>query len=850
MPWRVGRELRHLYHAAHALLERSRTPWRPICLIAKPIHSTRAPWQPAVALKLKHSHTAVQAEGAVEDLQLTPSYDLDVESVLLRWKRPREVEAVDPEIQPPPHILAILDNVFKQYRTRLPTLEELRSSPDTAELVTYLRSQHRPPALVHHFLDVREPRHALWIIRIAVQSGYSFSPKFYGHVSEKLADMHKWRLITGLTDVARADLGYTTTGLLNWRLQALMESQHHFPLQDVLDLYAREHVRVSRLTYHLLIAMHLRNHDLTTALAVVRAMESAGIRVSPRTWAVILLNHRSLGLSPSAKAQALSALRTADGQTATTILNSLVQLLLDAHDMTGAIDVLSMASVPNAGHLSDHGVGTTQPGDAKSDSALSSPRSGLINVTTYNILLNYLARQGDLARSLQTLEQMDGAAILPDDATAAALVRLYYATDSPNDALHVVADALRNYPTAAALLLDLGFTASMPAKHPTYPNTAAPTIGLFNSLITGILRSSGLAALNTVLRIMRIVKVDANAATLAILMSHLNRREKSRPREMIRAVRALMSIGLPPTTRHLHVLMAALLREERAISRPRGWTMGPVAEQTSLRPFAAGNCFEPAAGVVFPRRLRYRSLMRPILQSLTDRGVRSDRVTFAMRIKHDAVVKCDLEMALSTFKAMVAAGIQPNEYHYGALIEGHAAVGDMRGAMDIMCKAAEAGARINVKTHTMIIAGFARLGQPTQAVEAFRRMVGEGIRPDVPAIDALVSAFFRAKAYRVARRALLQLWPQVAPMSDELEKASLRQLAIAFRALHGANSKVPERLSSQEQRMLRWKIRDILRRWKSAEGYSRDKGERAHRPARHRHVSLARTPEYTRARRC
>ncbi|KAI0660403.1 hypothetical protein C8Q70DRAFT_1044398 [Cubamyces menziesii] len=843
MPWRVGRDLRHLYHAAHATLERSRTLLRPICLIAKPIHSTRAPWRPAVALKLKHSHTAVQSEETVEDLQLTPLHDLDVESVLLRWKRPKEVETVDPDTQPPPHILAVLEDVFKRYRTRLPTLEELRSSPATAELVTYLRIPHRPPALAQHFLNAREPRRALWIIRIAVQGGYSFSPKFYGRISEKLADMHKWRLIPGLTDVAREDLGYTTTGLLNWRLQALMESQHHFPLQDVLDLYAREHVRVSRLTYHLLIAMHLRNHDLTTALAVVRAMESAGLTVSPRTWAVILLNHRSLGLSPSAKAQALNALQTADAQTATTILNSLVQLLLDAHDMTGAIDVLSMASVPSAGHLSDHGVGTTQLDGANSDHALSSPRGVLINITTYNILLNYLARQGDLSRSLQTLEQMDGAAIVPNDATAAALVRLYYATDSPNDALHIVADALRKFPAAADLLPDLGFTASMPAKHPIYPNTAIPTVGLFNSLITGILRYSGLAALNIVLRIMRIVKVDANAATLAILMSHLNRREKSRPREMIRAVRALMSIGLPPTTRHLHVLMAALLREERAIAHPRGWTVGPVPEKTSLRPFATGNCFEPAAGVVFPRRLRYRTLMRPILQSLGDRGVRSDRVTFAMRIKHDAVVKCDLEMALTTFKTMVAAGIQPNEYHYGALIEGYAAVGDMRGAVDIMSKAIDAGARVTVKIHTMIIAGFARLGQPTEAVEAFRRMVGEGIRPDVPAIDAVVSAFFRAKAYRMARRALLQLWPQVAPISDELEKASLRQLAVAFRALHG-------RLSSQEQRMLRWKIRDILRRWKSAEGYSRDKAERAHRPARHRHVSLARTPEYTRAKRC
>ncbi|KAI0673461.1 hypothetical protein C8Q78DRAFT_967835 [Trametes maxima] len=859
MLWRVGRDFRHLYQAAQTLLERSRVPPHPLCLIAKPIHSSRASWRPAVALKLNHSYAATD-----DDLPdgLEPAHEGHerVESALLRWKRPSmDGNGAAQEDPPPAHIIALLEEVLPPHSGRPPRLQDIRRLFAGPELLKHLRLPGRAPALVHHLLDSKNAWRALWVVEIANDNGYNFSPRFFGDVAGKLARLKEWRLILRLTCIAREQLGYTTTGLLNWRLQALMESQHFLSLQAALALFTKEHVRPSRLTYHLLISTRLRNYDLPGALAGVRAMESDGFRVSARTWAVILFNHRSLGLTPSAKKQALAAMQTADAHTATVILNSLVQLLLDVHDMAGVVEILSLVSRPAGDPPVDPGVDTIREDDASindssQDTSAQSSQSlhqVHIDISTYNILLKYLARRGDLTRSLQILDQMRIAKTLPNADTAAALTLLYFTIDCPNDALHIVSDALRNSRIAAALLPSLGYSDSMPARHPTYPLTASPTIGLFNALVTGVLQTRGLGGLHTVLRMMRLANVSADSTTLAILMSHLHQREQPRLRELIRAVRALMSAGIAPTSRHLHVLMAALLREERALAQPRGWAVGFSSREDPSLPTAdapraiVDDYTHPTAGIVFPRRLRYHRLFRPIMRSLAARGVRSDRVAFAMRIKHDGVVKRDLEQALTSFRAMVDAGIRPNEFHYGALMEGYTTAGDMAGAADLMREAADAGVRVDVKTHTILIAGHARLAEPTHAVQAFRRMVAAGLRPDVPAIDALVSAFFRAKAYRMAKRVLLQLWPQVGPIPEGLADARLRELAVAFRKLHGTNANVSARLSSTEQRMLRWKIRNILRRWRIALGYPPQREMHG----RVRPVPLTRIPEYTRAKR-
>ncbi|OBZ79290.1 hypothetical protein A0H81_00887 [Grifola frondosa] len=273
--------------------------------------------------------------------------------------------------------------------------------------------------------------------------------------------------------------------------------------------------------------------------------------------------------------------------------------------------------------------------------------------------------------------------------------------------------------------------------------------------------------------------------------------------------------------------MAAVVRQERDSVLRRGWAATAANLATGHRDEPSRPVHEisgtseylhPTAGINLPRRLSYRALTQPLLRSLISRRVRSDRATFAIRIRHDAVVKGDIEMANRSFQAMLDCGLHPNQYHFAALMEGYAQAGDMAGAVDLAESAVRMGITVGVKMYTILIAGYARLGEPTHAMRVFHDMVEAGIRPDIAAVDAVASAFFAVGACSVARRVLLQLWPSVAPVPDEISGASLLELARTFRAMDigsgGRDDSQRFSLSSQERRMLRWKVRKIVHIWR------------------------------------
>ncbi|KAI1793879.1 hypothetical protein LXA43DRAFT_1081085 [Ganoderma leucocontextum] len=835
MPWRVRRDFRHLSQAAHSFLERSRVLIHPLCVIAKPIHSTRRVlWPPAVAPKLRHSHasTIESANAPLQDMGRPHAGDNALDS-FLRLDRPKEEGAEGSNfipLVPPPEVLSILDSLFARYPSRC-TITDLRQAQSAYDLAAYLRHP-RAFSIALHFLQEGEPDRALWLLHLATQIGASCSPKSWHYLTTKLADLEEWRGVRNLAGLARQRLGFTTVRLLNWRLRAWMENQRYVSVEDVLAMFRREHVSPSRLTFHLLVAMHLRNCDLAAALTGLRAMESAGFPVTAKTCAIIVLGYRSFGLTPSIKAQALAAIGTGDDKVSSLVLNGLIHLLLDAEDMTGAVDVLSSVSQTHGGRLFGHGAGSIQGGDAGAGSSVvavtrSAPPRNLVNVTTYNILLNHLSRQGDLARAMHVLQQMHVAEVLPDSNTAAALVRLYFSAGYPNDAIHVVAGVLGDYPETIDLLASLGFLRTTPPELPIPPPTP-PTTHIFNALLRSIKRKRGLRDLDVVLAIMRIVKVNLNVTTTGIILSGLRRH--TRPGELIRIARLLKSGGITPARDHLHVLLEAMLSHERAANHSRGWIqplpsthpspskVPPTSSSSSTQESPLSLASQPVAGITFSRLRSCANHLRPIVQSLSARGVRGDRATFALRIKHLAVIKRDVEAARQQFRTMVKLGFRPNRYHYGALMEGYAATGDLRAAAEVMQAAADAGLKPDVKMHTILIAGHARLARTKAAMKAFRTMLADGIHPDVPAIDALVSAFFRRREYGAARRLLLRLWPQVAPLPDDLVEAPLRELAHAFRALHPANADTPRMSSRKRRRVVHRLVHKLLPRGRKSVG--------------------------------
>ncbi|PIL31633.1 hypothetical protein GSI_06335 [Ganoderma sinense ZZ0214-1] len=818
MHWRVGRNFRHLSQAAHSFLERSRTLIHPPCVIAKPIHSTpRILWPPAVAPKLRHSHasTVESTTAPLEDTKRTHAGENALDS-FLRLDRPFEEGGSNlVPLVPPPEVLSILAGLFVQYPSSC-TVSNLRRAQSTCDLTTYLRHP-RAFAIALHFLEEGEPDRALWLLRLVTQIGASCSPKTWNHLTTKVAELQEWRGVRNLAGLARQQLGFTTVKLLNWRLRAWMENQRYVSVPDVLAMFQREHVSPSRLTYHLLVAMHLRNCDLAAALTGLRTMESAGFPVTAKTCAIIVLGYRSFGLTPSIRAQALATIGTGDDKVSSLVLNGLIHLLLDAEDVSGVVDVLSSVS-ENGGRPFSHGAGSTRGDDARAGPSVapvtrSTPRN-LVNVTTYNILLNHLSRQGDLARAMHVLQQMHVAEVLPDSNTAAALVRLYFSAGYPNDAFHVIASVLGDYPEAIDFLVSLGFLRSTLPELPIPPPTP-PTTRIFNALLRSVNRRHELQDFNVVLTAMRAVKLDPDRATIRIVLSAL--RPYVRPGELVRIARLLQSGGVTPAKEHLNVLLGAMLLHERATSHPRGWDRSLPSAHSSpsnASPTSPSESFapQPIAGITFSRLRKSANHLQPIVQSLSGRGVRGDRATFALRIKHLAVVKRDLEAAREQFRTMVKLGFRPNRYHFGALMEGYAATGDLRGVMGVMQAAADAGLKPDVKMHTILIAGHARLARTRGALKAFRAMLADGVRPDVPAVDALVSAFFRRREYGAARRLLLRLWPQVAPLPDWVVDVPLRELARAFRALHPANAQAPRMSSKRRRRVVRRMVDKLLPR--------------------------------------
>ena len=99
-------------------------------------------------------------------------------------------------------------------------------------------------------------------------------------------------------------------------------------------------------------------------------------------------------------------------------------------------------------------------------------------------------------------------------------------------------------------------------------------------------------------------------------------------------------------------------------------------------------------------------------------------------------------------------------------------------------------------------------------MRAFEDMVTQGIKPDKPAVHAVANAYAVAGLHGIARRVLLDLWLHVAPFPQELRKVSYSHLARAFRVLSIEDKRPKVLLSSQEQRMLRWKLRRFIEVWK------------------------------------
>ena len=677
--------------------------------------------------------------------------------------------------------------------------------------------------IAQQMISTRYPREALIFLVTAHRLGCRLRKEVYESVAHRLAEAREWRLITTLALLQKRQFGRRTTRVLNWRVRALIEVSQFAHLDRVLGWFEEEGLLPTQRTYHLLLYGHLLNRNLVKAMDVIQQMLKAGFSIDSFTQATVVSAYRTLGPDVGVQTRALEALKEADTKESTRILNALLQFSIDTRDSKR---LLSLACHFDFGtfDICQLPLGGYSPLPSQGEAVLSqlirsSCQSHIVgrippDIATYTILLHYIASHGDLTPAHGLLAQMERSNLVPDAHFMAALVRLYFVVGQPNAAIAVVSAICAEVDESQAVLQDIIFPPDPQGTLPLPRVLPKPTIEILNALALGMSRLRGIDGLQACLRLMQFCQVNPDADTKALLESHLVNAEG-----LSSADAAHVSRGFPPhehTLYHLFRSLASRLHFQFHAVKRSGWNNTPSSKHSPRngplsQASAAGKSFDPTAGVI-EVLTQPTSHIQPIIQSLTDRGVLADRRMFALRIRHEAVTKGDMTSAQGIFQMMLDRGLHPDEYHYAALMEGHAAAGNMTAAKAVMNSAERGGVRPTCVMYTILIVGYARRKKPAGAMRVLRQMIASGVRPDVPAVDAVTSVFFACGAHRLARKTLLSLWPSVAPLPRDHDRASLKVLVSHLRNLHKGRV-ISTNLSDRERQMLVSKLKELSRIW-------------------------------------
>ncbi|KAG6911883.1 hypothetical protein DXG01_000130 [Tephrocybe rancida] len=715
----------------------------------------------------------------------------------------------------------------------------LRRSPELLPYVTNHESARKIAEALAS--SARHPLQSLHFLKVAHALGCKLKDNAYECVSFALSKKREWNGVISAVSLAQEHRGRASSRLLNWRTRAEVETEDYRALQSTLTDFKEASLDPTRRTFHLILTGHIRNRNLAKAKECLETMSEKGCPPDASTHAIIATHYRRLGADPDVEARALNALSDLEASTAVAVVNSLITLRLDVHDLPGALrlstlfnrrDIEPIISVMTH----EKGLGNTDLTGLQRELDIREPLAP--NAATYSIFIDYQASRSNLHGALQIFRAMLTAQVEVTPGAVSSLVQALYAGEKGDFAVRVVANMCSAHAVALPLFDRLLSSQSFESL-PWSPTGVTPTIRVFNSLLKGALSTHGLWGMETILKIMRYCSVQPNAKTLELLMNHIKSAELGHPRLLSRILKDLSSSDIQPNLRHIHIIFSTVLRRERNLIHGFGWNN--VAARFSNSREARRSYpehlisddaafFDPTAGIQLPTSLQHRRLARTAVESLKSRGVMSDSAMLALRIRHDGLIRSDLDAAREICDAMLDRGIRPTEYHFSALMESFTRAGDIEGAFDVMESASHAGVKPNVVMFTILIVGYAHKGNPDKAIQVFEDMVASGIAPDVPSIDAVVSAFFIIGAYEMARTILRTLWSYIQPFPAEFESMSLKRLAQSFRLLHKDRRYGDRELSKTDRDLLHAKLSKIKylwnigkRRWKSTPPHSVDK---------------------------
>lgn len=702
-----------------------------------------------------------------------------------------------------------LESVLASFRILLkqnPSLESLHDQLENAADV--LENLQDPVAAL--LLVQKYPKRAPLLISLLHRvSDRPLKKNVYECALHQLASQKEWAIAAAVVALAiKHDRLSTRT--LNWGARAAVELRDYAYLANIMDVFTASKFTPQRRTYHIALEGFLRNGDLGRTRSLLDKMTAEGIPPDASTQGIIAMHHRIFGANASVHEQGLAALGQLPIPVATVVLNSLLRQSLDAHDIDGAILVLSHFQFALATPIFTALLDITP----SADSPFPTAHNGIPDAGTYAVVLNYLASRAERSRCMGLVHDMVQLGIPSDGRIISGLIHLHVVAGDEAGAVQLVCAMCSK--ESGGILRRLLKVPKTIQKLPFDPASIPPSTHVFNTLLRGLLPAHGLKAVKAILRVLGQQQLQPNRSTVAIILQHLTRVEAAPPAAIFQAL-GWLSKCTTPDRAQLHALMSRILRQERLELYGRGWDLA-AASHSKTRDAVLRDCeedrltsiakpLEPAAGIQAPSLPRYGQCLAPILASLRFRGHTNDSAAFALRLHRDAIRE-ELTSAQHVFDSMVRRGFRPNEYHFGALMDGFARAGNMDVAYDLLQNAKHVGIQPNVVMYTILIAGHARRADVDKAEDAFEEMVSSGLQPDVGAIDAVVSAHFIAGQYKTARKTLIDLWPYISTFPVHLASASLRELMGAFRKL-GTRPDPLRRVSKEERKAFYAKMKEL-----------------------------------------
>ena len=722
------------------------------------------------------------------------------------------------------HIPPLVQHILSENETESHKLRNIRASPTTLKYFININDVRH----VTETLACVEPRHVVQFIALSWKLGCHHKQNVYECVCFRLANANHWSRIPEVVSLGAEHTGRTTSRLLNWKARSLLELKRYGQLTSILEEFKLHNIKPSRRTYHLVLTGHLRNSDMLQARDCLRLMGEAGFPMDPSTHAILATNYRSLGSDLNVESRALQVLGDMDNATSVAVLNSLIQMRLHLHDIPGALHLFTYFTPSSIQTLASALSGARKPEELPRYGFSHQPHPSLErllipNASTYAVVIRFLTGRVDIDVILDVLHAINVNGIIVTPAVIISLVHAVTSAGYIDIAVKLVADTCDERKTPGKMFAPL-VSGALDLRLPIDCTGVQPSAALFNALLEHSLRLRGFKAMFTVLRVMRINGIMPNSATLDVFISYLVKKENVRPRSILRMLRRLYSDTVSPTSRHLHVVLSCVLRYEKFLLYGSGWDHAFSrlcrSRHTPSRLYpenrmmtTTSDPFDPTAGLQMPQHLGYKALARYMIGLLSTYRIKSDAATFALRIRHDAVIRSDMDSAESMFRTLLNRGIHATEHHYSALMEGYALSGEMDRAEDLLRSMRNVGLKPNVVIYTILITGHGRSSNPGKALRMFRQMVNDGCQPDVPAIDALCRAFFASGARMAAKKLLISCWAYIEPFPDEFCSLPLQELAIRFRSLHKDGHCVPQKMSKQRRRLLHFKIRRFMERW-------------------------------------